>query len=115
LDVLGATGGAAGYANVYKRWKIGNIGYIVERQELKWQQIGNTIGNNRQQPSRGSACHRSSACHWGKVAGIAGLSERCGDAVQSGEVGFTWIGPGRIGFGNPGAFTRCYWVILGRG
>ena len=34
--------------NVYKRWKIGNIGYIVGRQGLKWQQIGNTIGNNRQ-------------------------------------------------------------------
>jgi len=31
---------------VYKRWKIGNIGYIVGRQGLKWQQIGNTIGNN---------------------------------------------------------------------
>jgi len=35
--------------NVYKRWKIGNIGYIVGQQRLKWQQIGNTIGNNRQQ------------------------------------------------------------------
>jgi len=34
--------------NVYKRWKIGNIGYIVGRQGLKWQQIGNTIGNKRQ-------------------------------------------------------------------
>jgi len=39
---------AAVIPNVYKRWKIGNIGYIVEPQELKWQQIGNTIGNNRQ-------------------------------------------------------------------
>ena len=38
---------------VYKRWKIGNIGYIVGRQGLKWQQIGNTIGNNRQQPKLG--------------------------------------------------------------
>jgi len=34
---------------VYKHWKIGNIGYIVELQLLKRQQIGNTIGNNRQQ------------------------------------------------------------------
>jgi len=33
---------------VYKRWKIGNIGYNVGPQRLKWQQIGNTIGNNRQ-------------------------------------------------------------------
>ena len=41
--------------NVYKRWKIGNIGYIVELQELKWQQIGNTIGNNRQQSDAGRA------------------------------------------------------------
>jgi len=38
---------------VYKRWKIGNIGYIVGLQQLKWQQIGNTIGNNRQQPKLG--------------------------------------------------------------
>jgi len=30
--------------NEYKRRKSGNIGYIVELQELKWQQIG----NNRQ-------------------------------------------------------------------
>jgi len=40
--------------NVYKRWKIGNIGYIVGQQELKWQQIGNTIGNNRQHFGRRS-------------------------------------------------------------
>jgi len=33
---------------VYKRWKIGNIGYNVGQQGLKWQQIGNTIGNKRQ-------------------------------------------------------------------
>jgi len=52
----------------YKRWKIGNIGYIVGRQGLKWQQIGNTIGNNRQQPSRAEArpANRSSVCLWGK-------------------------------------------------
>ena len=30
----------------YKRWKIGNIGYNVGPQQLKWQQIGNTIGNS---------------------------------------------------------------------
>ena len=42
-------------AKEYKRWKIGNIGYIVGPQELKWQQIGNTIGNNRQHPSRAEA------------------------------------------------------------
>jgi len=47
LDCIG--GETAGeVVNVYKRWKIGNIGYIVGRQELKWQQIGNTIGNKRQ-------------------------------------------------------------------
>jgi len=40
-------------AKVYKRWKIGNIGYIVGLQQLKWQQIGNTIGNKRQQPKLG--------------------------------------------------------------
>ena len=39
--------------NVYKRWKIGNIGYIVGHQQLKWQHFGNTIGNNRQQPKLG--------------------------------------------------------------
>jgi len=45
----------------YKRWKIGNIGYIVGRQQLKWQQIGNTIGNNRQHSSnKGKYCrHRA--------------------------------------------------------
>ena len=42
-------------AKEYKRWKIGNIGYIVGRQGLKWQQIGNTIGNNRQQSDAGRA------------------------------------------------------------
>ena len=42
-------------AKVYKRWKIGNIGYIVQHQQLKWQQIGNTIGNNRQQSEAGRA------------------------------------------------------------
>ena len=40
-------------AKEYKRWKIGNIGYIVQPQQLKWQQIGNTIGNKRQQPEPG--------------------------------------------------------------
>jgi len=49
--------------NVYKRWKIGNIGYIVGRQELKWQQIGNTIGNKRQQTATAEPS-RSSACQW---------------------------------------------------
>jgi len=44
-------------AKVYKRWKIGNIGYIVGQQGLKWQQIGNTIGNNRQHfGKRGKNC-----------------------------------------------------------
>jgi len=43
--------------NEYKRWKIGNIGYIVGHQGLKWQQIGNTIGNNRQHfGRRGKKC-----------------------------------------------------------
>ena len=55
--VFGVTAGEV--VNVYKRWKIGNIGYNVQPQQLKWQQIGNTIGNNRQQPSRSSACHQS--------------------------------------------------------
>jgi len=53
---------------VYKRWKIGNIGYIVGRQQLKWQQIGNMIGNKRQQTA---TVGRSSACHWGKGGEIA--------------------------------------------
>ena len=47
LDGVG--GETVEVVNVYKRWKIGNIGYIVGLQRLKWQQIGNTIGNNRQQ------------------------------------------------------------------
>jgi len=73
---------------VYKRWKIGNIGYIVGLQELKWQQIGNTIGNNRQQSSRSSACHRNSACHRGNhkersMVGF-GLSEAGSSAVPDG-------------------------------
>ena len=50
-------------AKEYKRWKIGNIGYIVGRQGLKWQQIGNTIGNNRQQSDAGRAMkNRGTGC-----------------------------------------------------
>ena len=48
--------------NVYKRWKIGNIGYIVGRQGLKRQQIGNTIGNKRQQPRLGLPLGKGAKC-----------------------------------------------------
>ena len=51
--------------NVYKRWKIGNIGYIVGRQGLKWQQIGNTIGNNRQHPN--SEARPAIGVKWAKL------------------------------------------------
>ena len=52
-------------AKEYERWKIGNIGYIIGPQELKWQQIGNTIGNKRQQPKLGLPFGRAPAARQG--------------------------------------------------
>jgi len=95
-------------AKVYKRWKIGNIGYIVGQQGLKWQQIGNTIGNNRQQSSRSSACYRNSPAigeitknwAWSDLVGFR-LSEAGSSAV-----------PGGLYFGRINFF--CFlWVGLG--
>ena len=70
-------------AKVHKRWKIGNIGYNVGRQGLKWQQIGNTIGNNRQQSDAGRAMAEVAGSIWSDWARLV--------------TGMVW---------------RLYWVIL---
>ena len=61
-------------AKEHKRWKIGNIGNIVGPQQLKWQQIGNTIGNNRQHL-------------WNRVArSVIGVAPKMKQAVIKGKL-----------------------------
>jgi len=59
----------------YKRWKIGNIGYNIQPQQLKWQQIGNTIGNNRQQSDAGRAMGELAGWIWSDLAWKTSVSQ----------------------------------------